>query len=125
MGRPMLTTEQLTERYQDLKDTLDYLKQQRVDSNSDEEKNNWTRKISIVKKNLHSFNRTYRDRISPEIKHQEQQPKQTFQRTTIKEKLQQLRDKAEELLSKATTEEERKSIKERLYYAELRYKYSY
>ena len=121
----MLTTEQLTERYQDLKDTLDYMKQQRVDSNSDEEKNNWTRKISIVKKNLHSFNRTYRDRISPEIKHQEQQPKQAFQRTTIKEKLQQLRDKAEELLSKATTEEERKSIKERLYYAELRYKYSY
>lgn len=125
MGRNRLTTEQITERYQDLKDTLDDLKQKRADSNSDEEKNKLTKRISIVKKNLHSFNRTYRDRLSPEVKHQEQQPKQTFQRTTIKAKLQQLRDKAEELLSKATTDEERKSIKERLYYAELRYKYSY
>lgn len=125
MGRRRLTQEEVSDKYQNLKDTLDYYKQKRADSNSDEEKNEYTKKISAAKKNLNNFKRQYVDRISPEIKHQEQQPKQTFQRTTIKEKLQQLRDKAEELLSKATTEEERKSIKERLYYAELRYKYSY
>lgn len=123
--RPRLTTEQITERYQDLKDTLDDLKQKRADSNSDEEKNKLTKRISIVKKNLHSFNRTYRDRLSPEVKHQEQQPKQTFQRTTIKTKFKEIEEKANKLLQQTTDPTERQSILERLEACRLRFKYSY
>jgi hypothetical protein len=43
---------------------------------------------------------------------------------SIKTRLQQLEEKANKLLQEAKTEEERKSIKERLYYARLRATYS-
>jgi len=126
MGRQRLTTEQIRDKIEDIKETLDYLKEKRANSNSDEEKNVYTKKIGMAKKNLNSFINRYQDRLPRQIKKEE--PKQQLipsSRPTLKSKLQQLRDKAEELLSKATTDEERKSIKERLYYAELRYKYSY
>ena len=126
MGRQRLTTEQISDKIEDIKETLDYLKEKRANSNSDEEKNVYTKKIGMAKKNLNSFINGYQDRLPRQIKKEE--PKQQLipsSRPTLKAKLQQLREKAEELLSKATTDEERKSIKERLYYAELHYKYSY
>ena len=43
---------------------------------------------------------------------------------SIKTRLQQIEEKASKLLQEAKTEEERKSIKERLYYARLRATYS-
>ena len=43
---------------------------------------------------------------------------------SIKTRLQQLEEKANKLLQEAKTEEEKKSIKERLYYARLRATYS-
>ena len=43
---------------------------------------------------------------------------------SLKARLQQIEEKANKLLQEAKTEEERKSISERLYYAKLRYFYS-
>lgn len=125
MGRQRLTTEQVTEKYQNLKDILDYLKEKRADSNSDEEKNEYTKKISAAKKNLQGFKRQYVDRLSPEIKQQERQPKQPLPRLTLKARMRSIEDKAKLLLEQASTEEEKKSIKERLEAVRLRYKYSY
>lgn len=125
MSRKRLTTEEITEKYQNLKDILDYYKEKRADSNSDEEKNEYTKKISAAKKNLNNFKRQYMDRLTPEIKKQEKQPKQPLPRLTLKARMRQIEDKAKQLLEQASTEEERKSIKERLEAVRLRFKYSY
>lgn len=125
MSRKRLTTEQISEKYQNLKDILDYYKEKRTDSNSDEEKNEYTKKISAAKKNLNNFKRQYVDRLSPEIKQQERQPKQPLPRLTLKARMRSIEDKAKLLLEQASTEEERNSIKERLEAVRLRYKYSY
>ena len=125
MSRKRLTTEEITEKYQNLKDILDYYKEKRADSNSDEEKNEYTKKISAAKKNLNNFKRQYVDRLSPEIKQQERQPKQPLPRLTLNARMRQIEDKAKLLLEQASTEEEKKSITERLEAVRLRYKYSY
>ena len=125
MSRKRLTTEQISEKYQNLKDILDYYKEKRTDSNSDEEKNEYTKKISAAKKNLNNFKRQYVDRLSPEIKQQERQPKQPLPRLTLKARMRSIEDKAKLLLEQASTEEERNSIKERLEAVRLRFKYSY
>lgn len=125
MSRKRLTTEEITEKYQNLKDILDYYKEKRADSNSDEEKNEYTKKISAAKKNLNNFKRQYVDRLSPEIKQQERQPKQPLPRLTLKARMRSIEEKAKLLLEQASTEEEKKSITERLEAVRLRYKYSY
>lgn len=125
MGRQRLTTEQVTEKYQNLKDILDYLKEKRAEAPNDEIKNELTRKISAAKKNLQGFKRQYMDRLSPEIKQQERQPKQPLPRLTLNARMRQIEDKAKLLLEQASTEEEKKSITERLEAVRLRYKYSY
>ena len=127
MSRRRLTQTEVTDKYQDLKEILDELKEKRANTNSDEEKNFYTKKISAAKKNLNNFKRQYLDRLSPEIKKQEQLPtKPIIQKpTTLKAKLQEIREKAKQLLEQATTEEEKQSIKDRLQAVELRYKYSY
>ena len=125
MGRHRLTTEEVSDKYQDLKDTLDYYKQKRADSNSDEEKNEYTKKISAAKKNLNNFKRQYVDRLTPEIKKQEQTPRIPIPTTTLKARMRSIEEKAKLLLEQASTEEERKSITERLEMVRLRFKYSY
>lgn len=125
MSRRRLSTEEITEKYQNLKDILDYYKEKRADSNSDEEKNEYTKKISAAKKNLNNFKRQYMDRLTPEIKKQEKQPKQPLPRLTLNARMRQIEDKAKLLLEQASTEEEKKSITERLEAVRLRYKYSY
>lgn len=125
MGRPRLTAEQVTEKYQNLKDILDYYKEKKTEAPNDEIKNELTRKISAAKKNLNNFKRQYMDRLSPSIKQQERQPKQPLPRLTLHARMRQIEDKAKLLLEQASTEEEKKSIKERLEAVRLRYKYSY
>ena len=125
MGRQRLTTEQVTEKYQNLKDILDYLKEKRAEAPNDDIKNELTRKISAAKKNLQGFKRQYVDRLTPEIKKQERQPKQPLPRLTLNARMRQIEDKAKLLLEQASTEEERNSIKERLEAVRLRFKYSY
>lgn len=123
--RPRLTTEQVTEKYQNLKDILDYLKEKRTEAPNDDIKNELTIKISAAKKNLNNFKRQYVDRLSPEIKQQERQPKQPLPRLTLNARMRSIEEKAKLLLEQASTEEERNSIKERLSAVRLRYKYSY
>lgn len=127
MSRRRLTQTEVTDKYQDLKEILDELKEKRANTNSDEEKNFYTKKISAAKKNLNNFKRQYLDRLSPQIKKQEQLPTKPIihKPTTLKAKLQEIREKAKQLLEQATTEEEKQSIKDRLQAVELRYKYSY
>lgn len=125
MSRKRLTTEEITEKYQNLKDILDYLKEKRTEAPNDDIKNELTRKISAAKKNLQGFKRQYMDRLSPEIKQQERQPKQPLPKLTLNARMRQIEDKAKLLLEQASTEEEKKSIKERLEAVRLRYKYSY
>lgn len=125
MSRKRLTTEEITEKYQNLKDILDYLKEKRTEAPNDDIKNELTRKISAAKKNLNNFKRQYMDRLSPEIKQQERQPKQPLPRLTLNARMRQIEDKAKLLLEQASTEEEKKSIKDRLEACRLRYKYSY
>ena len=125
MSRKRLTTEEITEKYQNLKDILDYYKEKRTEAPNDDIKNELTRKISAAKKNLNNFKRQYVDRLSPEIKQQERQPKQPLPRLTLNARMRQIEDKAKLLLEQASTEEEKKSITERLEAVRLRYKYSY
>ncbi len=127
MGRRRLTQEEVSDKYQDLKETLDYYKQKRANTNSDAEKNFYTTKISAAKKNLNNFKRQYVDRLTPEIKKQEQTPtKPIIQKpTTLKARMRAIEEKAKLLIEQASTEEERTSITERLEMVRLRYKYSY
>lgn len=127
MSRKRLTTEEITEKYQNLKDILDYLKEKRAEAPNDDIKNELTRKISAAKKNLQGFKRQYMDRLTPEIKKQEQSPtKPIIQKpTTLKARMRAIEDKAKLLLEQASTEEEINSIKERLEAVRLRFKYSY
>lgn len=125
MGRHRLTTEEVSDKYQDLKETLDYYKQKRADSNSDEEKNEYTKKISAAKKNLNNFKRQYVDRLTPEIKKQEQTPRIPIPTTTLKARMRSIEEKAKFLLQQTTDPTERKNIMDRLEACRLRYKYSY
>ncbi len=127
MGRRRLTTEEVSDKYQDLKEILDELKEKRANTNSDAEKNFYTVKISAAKKNLNNFKRQYVDRLTPEIKKQEQTPtKPIIQKpTTLKARMRAIEEKAKLLLEQASTEEERTSITERLEMVRLRFKYSY
>lgn len=125
MGRNKLTAEQIIERYQDLKETLDELKQKRADSNSDEEKNEYTKKISLIKRTLHQHSRIYRDRIPQQVIKEPKQQLITTSRPTLKAKFKEIEEKANKLLQQTTDPTERQSILERLEACRLRLKYSY
>lgn len=125
MGRHRLTAEEIDEKYQDIKEMLDELKAKRDKATSDEQRNEYTKKISKMKHNLNSFKERYINRISPVmIKEEKQQP--TFiPKVTINDKLREIETRAKEMMKNARTEEERKSIEERLEAVRLRAKYSY
>lgn len=125
MGRHRMTAEEIDEKYQDIKEMLDELKAKRDKATSDEQRNEYTRKISKMKHNLNSFKERYINRISPVmIKEEKQQP--TFiPKVTINDKLREIETRAKEMIENARTEEERKSIEERLEAVRLRAKYSY
>ena len=127
MGRRRLTQEEVSDKYQDLKEILDELKEKRANTNSDAEKNFYTTKISAAKKNLNNFKRQYVDRLTPEIKKQEQLPtKPIIQKpTTLKARMRAIEEKAKLLLQQTTDPTERKNIMDRLEACRLRYKYSY
>lgn len=125
MGRHRMTAEEIDEKYQDIKEMLDELKAKRDKATSDEQKTEYTRKISKMRHNLNSFKERYINRISPVmIKEEKQQP--TFiPKVTINDKLREIEARAKEMIENARTEEERKSIEERLEAVRLRAKYSY
>ena len=125
MGRHRMTAEEIDEKYQDIKEMLDELKTKRDKATSDEQKTEYTKKISKMKHNLNSFKERYINRISPVmIKEKKQQP--TFiPKVTINDKLREIEARAKEMIENARTEEERKSIEERLEAVRLRAKYSY
>lgn len=125
MGRHRLTVEEIDEKYQDIKEMLGELKAKRDKATSDEQRNEYTKKISKMKHNLNSFKERYINRISPVmIKEEKQQP--TFiPKVTINDKLREIETRAKEMMKNARTEEERKSIEERLEAVRLRAKYSY
>jgi MinD-like ATPase involved in chromosome partitioning or flagellar assembly len=127
MGRKRLTIEEITSRYQDLKEILDELKEKRTEAPNDEEKNKLTKKISQAKKNLNNFKRQYVDRLSSEAKKEikETKPTISYSRPSLKTKLKEIEEKANKLLQQTTDPTERKSILERLEACRLRLKYSY
>lgn len=114
----MLTIEQAQSTFKELQAKKMNLQQQRIyDKN---EMNRIQCRMAYLKKKF-----GFEDGSKKQEEKQLYKQVSTNVHLSIKAKLQQLREKAEELLSKATTDEERKTIKERLYYAELHYKYSY
>lgn len=125
MGRHRMTAEEIDEKYQDIKEMLDELKAKRDKATSDDQRSEYTRKISKMQHNLNSFKERYINRISPiMIKEKKQQP--TFiPKVTINDKLREIEARAKEMIENARTEEERKSIEERLEAVRLRAKYSY
>ena len=125
MSRHRMTAEEIDEKYQDIKEMLDELKAKRDKATSDEQRNEYTKKISKMRHNLNSFKERYINRISPVmIKEEKQQP--TFiPKVTINDKLREIETRAKEMIENARTEEERKSIEERLEAVRLRAKYSY
>lgn len=126
MGRKRLTNEEILSRYQDLKETVDYLKEKRAESSNDEEKNTYTKKIALAKKNLHQFSSIYRERIPQQIKKIDE-PKQPVHvyRPSLKLKFKEIEEKANKMLQQTTDPTERQSILERLETCRLRLKYSY
>ena len=124
MGRPTLSASELMERYQSLKENLDYYKEQRSRAMSDDEKNAWTRKISEAKSAINSFKYTYKDRLFINER-PTSIPLKKQSNAIIKEKLREIEIKAEKLLKDATTDQERKSIQERLEAVRLRAKYAF
>ena len=126
MGRKMMTSEEVTNKFQDIKELLDELKQQRAMAQTDAEKNEYTKKISTMKRNLTSFKQRYLNRMPPTVRNETKQPKQNLiSKQPLQEKLQEIRNKAQLLIKQAKTEAEVNSIKERLSAVELRYKYSF
>lgn len=128
MGRTKLNGEQLSNKYQDMKDLLDELKTKRDNSTSDEQKNFYTKKISIVKRNINTFKHHYQDRLFPNIKKEPKEktpPKLNFSKTTIKQRYQLIEEKAKQLIQQARTEEEKQLITQQLENVRLRFKYSY
>ena len=115
---------EVSDKIEDIKETLDYLKDKRSNALNDQEKNEYTKRIGMVKKNLHDFTRRYQDRLPKETKVEEPKPMKIY-KPTLKAKLRAIEEKAAKLLEQATTDEERRSIKERLEAVQLRFKYSY
>lgn len=124
MGRPTLSASELMERYQGLKENLDYYKEQRSRAMNDDEKNDWARKVSEAKSAINSFKYTYKDRLFINER-PTSIPLKKQSNAIIKEKLREIELKAEKLLRDATTDQERKSIQERLEAVRLRAKYAF
>lgn len=125
MARHRMTAEEIDEKYQDIKEMLDELKAKRDKATSDEQKTEYTRKISKMRHNLNSFKERYINRISPVMIKEEKQRPTFIPKVTINDKLREIETRAKEMIENARTEEERKSIEERLEAVRLRAKYSY
>ena len=119
MGRTKLTVEQIKDQYQAIQDNLTSLQEHRIQVTTDEEKNNLTRRISRMKASLANFKSRYHDVLEG------RKPQPHIPRTQVKTKLQEIEEKAKQMMALATSDEEIKVIKERLEIVRLRDKYSY
>lgn len=120
MGRNKLSIEQVHDKINDLKELIADLQERRRQTTNDEEKNDLTRKIALANGNLSTYKRKYKS-LFPKPKEE----KPLITRSIVRNKLEEIEQKAKQMMALAKTDEEVKVIKERLEICRLRVKYSY
>lgn len=120
MGRNKLSIEQVRDKVKDLQELIADLQERRRQTTNDEEKNDLTKKIALANGNLSTYKRRYKS-LFPKPKEE----KPLITRSVVRNKLEEIEQKAKQMMALASTDEERKVIEQQLYYTRLRYKYSY
>lgn len=120
MGRKKLSIEQVRDKVKDLQELIADLQERRRQTTNDEEKNDLTRKIALANGNLSTYKRKYKS-LFPKPKEE----KPLITRSIVRNKLEEIEQKAKQMMALAKTDEEIKVIKERLEIVRLRVKYSY
>lgn len=125
MGRRKLTIQEIKDKYQTMTDNYASLKQKRKQSQTNEEIKEINEQLEKVKILVYNF----KSRYSRELKEEKTPAEKINEHIIINSKkqqtLQNIEQKAKELLNSTTDPKERKSIEERLYYTRLRYKYAF
>lgn len=119
MGRNKHTMEEIKDRIVEYQERLTDL-QTKLQTAGEDDKNDLKRKIASTKVNLSKYQSRVKPRL-PREHHKEPIPA----RNAIKAKLQEIEQKAKQMMALATSDEEIKIIKERLEICRLRVKYSY
>ena len=120
--RSRLTIEEAKDRYDNIFKLRGLLMEKRKASTNNEEKDSITKQISTLTTKLTYYKKNFNLFEKPTITVREQQ-KLLFNNSPTKLKLQEIENKAQILLQNAKTDEERKSIEERLSYVRLRASY--
>lgn len=120
MGRKKLSIEQVYTKINELQELIADLQEKRRQTTNDEEKNDLTKKIALANGNLSTYKRRYKS-LFPKPKEE----KPLITRSIVRNKLEEIEQKAKQMMALAKTDEERKVIKERLEVVRLRVKYSY
>jgi len=120
MGRKKLSIEQVRDKVKDLQELIADLQERRRQTTNDAEKNDLTKKIALANGNLSTYKRKYKS-LFPKPKEE----KPLITRSIVRNKLEEIEQKAKQMMALASTDEERKVIEQQLYYTRLRYKYSY
>lgn len=127
MGRNKLNDETVLNNYDECESLLKELIEQRQTIPIGEERNNLIKRISSVSSRM-SYLRKNFPHLLKKNENEGKKPiislRTEFQ-INQKKRFQLVEEKANSLLQEAKTEEEKKSIMERLYYCKLRYKYAY
>ena len=119
MGRNKHTMAEIKDRILDYQERLTDL-QTKLQTAGEDDKNDLKRKIASTKVNLSKYKSSVKPRL-PREHHKEPIPA----RNAIKAKLQEIEEKAKQMMALATSDDEIKIIEQQLYYTRLRYKYSY
>ena len=120
MGRKKLSIEQVRDKIKDLQELITDLQERRRQTTNDAEKNDLTKKIALANGNLSTYKRRYKS-LFPKPKEE----KPLITRSIVRNKLEEIEQKAKQMMALAKTDEEIKVIKERLEIVRLRVKYSY
>ena len=120
MGRKKLSIEQVHTKINELQELITDLQERRRQTTNDDEKNDLTRKIALANGNLSTYKRRYKS-LFPKPKEE----KPLITRSIVRNKLEEIEQKAKQMMALAKTDEEIKIIEQQLYYTKLRYKYSY
>ena len=119
MGRNKHTMEEIKDRIIEYQERLTDL-QTKLQTAGEDDKNDLKRKIASTKVNLSKYQSRVKPRL-PREHHKEPIPA----RNAIKAKLQEIEQKAKQMMALATSDDEIRVIKERLEICRLRVKYSY
>lgn len=120
MGRKKLSIEQVRDKVKDLQELIADLQERRRQTTNDEEKNDLTKKIALANGNLSTYKRKYKS-LFPKPKKE----KPLITRSIVRNKLEEIEQKAKQLIANAKDDKEKKMWEERLMIVKLRYKYSY